>query len=739
MVDGTITWTCEKFPKLRVDNTAYAVGERYFFPNENRFYFECLVAGTIGGAATAPLSSSILLGLQGLGLAPHQTSVANANPISTVGDNTIGVTITGASNANPIVLDTSANHGLTLGQTIYVAGVNGNTAANGTWVVAAIPAANKITLGPSSYSPFQPIGNGAFASSASSFISTAIFQIKAHNAIRSTARVRINNIFATDFTNAAIHVANAASTEGTDGSFTSVHDVQAKFCGVGVYLGGSDTNGCHVSNVYTYWTGGQYGPADTQHSNSLLGNGGHSLYPRSAANYFTSSYSQNGTGRGAYAVNNYGTNMFVGCSTENTLKDLVNFPNSMVGTGASWDTSSSGYLIAPGGQNYYEYNPTGTKPIRGGLVQSGTGSQPVQWFGADEDCGGTAQFGWRYPPPTSQGFANSAGVLSATGWYSFGTGPYYSLDVFAVSGSAATEGKGHWRDYRGHFAGLSSPYFKGTDVFCITSNLIREGSQQLGDRFEIAGTGAVGSWNEYVVITAGYRGIQYAVGGAAYAKAVGTNGNPATTVEPTNGADQVWQFVSGPGTLGAEPSWPTISIGSTFTDASSNVWKYMGPKAKYGLSKGIKDARNSASLLVETAPKFRIDTGVSADSTSLGAWETNRDAKTTTDATANVVIHSYAIPTGGIASISWVVTCIQTAGTGNPTFGKWKVTASYFNNAGTVTVLDAAVVTAGSANTVAGVTAPATNISGTSVQLRVTGVASKTYQWRVRCEVDATS
>lgn len=46
--------------------------------------------------------------------------------------------ITGATNAFPIVLTTSVAHGLTTGETVNISGVTGNTAANGTWVVTVL-------------------------------------------------------------------------------------------------------------------------------------------------------------------------------------------------------------------------------------------------------------------------------------------------------------------------------------------------------------------------------------------------------------------------------------------------------------------------------------------------------------------------------------------------------------------------------------------------------------------------
>lgn len=54
---------------------------------------------------------------------------------------TIDPTITGATNANPIVITVAGTHGLYTGQTVTISGVTGNTAANGTWTVTKKTAA----------------------------------------------------------------------------------------------------------------------------------------------------------------------------------------------------------------------------------------------------------------------------------------------------------------------------------------------------------------------------------------------------------------------------------------------------------------------------------------------------------------------------------------------------------------------------------------------------------------------
>jgi len=76
-------------------------------------------------------------------------------------------TITGATNANPIVI-TSANHGLFTGSIITVSGVVGNTAANGVSQITKIDA--------NSFSLNGKTGNGAYVSGGS-WISTGLEQI----------------------------------------------------------------------------------------------------------------------------------------------------------------------------------------------------------------------------------------------------------------------------------------------------------------------------------------------------------------------------------------------------------------------------------------------------------------------------------------------------------------------------------------------------------------------------------
>lgn len=63
--------------------------------------------------------------------------------------------ITGATNATPIVI-TSANHGLATGMRVTIAGVGGNTAANGDFTITVVDS--------NSFSLTGSVGNGAYTS-----------------------------------------------------------------------------------------------------------------------------------------------------------------------------------------------------------------------------------------------------------------------------------------------------------------------------------------------------------------------------------------------------------------------------------------------------------------------------------------------------------------------------------------------------------------------------------------------
>ena len=64
-------------------------------------------------------------------------------------------TVTDATNATPIVVTCSGSHGFTSGDTVYITGVVGNTATNGTWTI--------LSTGATTFSLNGSAGNGAYS------------------------------------------------------------------------------------------------------------------------------------------------------------------------------------------------------------------------------------------------------------------------------------------------------------------------------------------------------------------------------------------------------------------------------------------------------------------------------------------------------------------------------------------------------------------------------------------------
>ena len=79
---------------------------------------------------------------------PYQGNAANITQFATS-------TISNATNATPIVITTSAAHLYASGDTVVITGVTGNTAANGTFVIAV--------TGSTSFTLTGSVGNGAYA------------------------------------------------------------------------------------------------------------------------------------------------------------------------------------------------------------------------------------------------------------------------------------------------------------------------------------------------------------------------------------------------------------------------------------------------------------------------------------------------------------------------------------------------------------------------------------------------
>lgn len=84
----------------------------------------------------------------------YGTSVATGVPF--LPDPVKPLTVNGATNATPIEITTVEDHELLTGNTVFLAGVEGNTAANGSWVITS--------TGAKTFTLDSSVGNGAYTS-----------------------------------------------------------------------------------------------------------------------------------------------------------------------------------------------------------------------------------------------------------------------------------------------------------------------------------------------------------------------------------------------------------------------------------------------------------------------------------------------------------------------------------------------------------------------------------------------
>lgn len=117
------------------------------------------------------------------------------------------ILITGATNATPIVITVAANSGLKTGDRIAIAGITGNTGANGEWTIEAVTATTFKLLG--------SVGNGTYGGTprvAQVFDQTPL--MKGHSATLQIAGNLVGTVTLTAFESLAEFTANDNSLAG---------------------------------------------------------------------------------------------------------------------------------------------------------------------------------------------------------------------------------------------------------------------------------------------------------------------------------------------------------------------------------------------------------------------------------------------------------------------------------------------------------------------------------------------
>ncbi len=113
------------------------------------------ISGTVGTVTLSQAITKVIVQSNTV-TGDVQVVVANASGAPT---GIVQQVITGATNASPIVITVGTTSGVVTGDTVYVAGIEGNTAANGFWILGTVTGTTAELLGSS--------GNGVYTSGGS--------------------------------------------------------------------------------------------------------------------------------------------------------------------------------------------------------------------------------------------------------------------------------------------------------------------------------------------------------------------------------------------------------------------------------------------------------------------------------------------------------------------------------------------------------------------------------------------
>jgi hypothetical protein len=276
------------------------------------------------------------------------------------------------------------------------------------------------------------------------------------------------------------------SIPASSSDFCVVNGSGAEYCGMGAYLdAGGNSNGISIKDFWPLFIGVGRSIKDTD-----IYGGGYTIYDLGLQDNFQGCYAQDGNGP-AYRTSVQSSATFLACASENGILEngiLKHIPdlfqgNNLIIRRISPGSNPSGHVtvIDPNyGQNINTINTDVTPNVR---ATSGCASSDPAFV--DSHASWESLYNnlhWEYQAhPDKRPYDNF--VVAGKGWWGRAYGPYKNRIFLGESQYPAEEGPGHWRDYWGHFAGLSDPYFLGRDINSITNQEMRGGQQKVGDRF----------------------------------------------------------------------------------------------------------------------------------------------------------------------------------------------------------------------------------------------------------------
>jgi hypothetical protein len=522
---------------------------------DNRYYYECIVAGTTGG--TIPTFRNCYLpdySTDRLSL----TAYHDGQQVRVLGTSTTvywECTVAGTTAGAAPAFDTTPGNTTTDGTVTWTA-----RSATGQWITDG----------------------------------TVVWACKVAPAIHVRAHgvcIRDCN-FEGHFTNAAIHVqSNPVGYPDSNCNQFYFDNLRIRGSGVGIALRGSDTSAgvgiqIDIENIGASWGGEQGGVG--------IWDGGFTGSTWLACGVAAC------TGRG-WIIGRYDYNsgsynplggLLVGCYMESDCDPPVGTGGMVLGGtfGQQWNTAGGtttlGVKGIGQGDNFIaSYDHDGPAHAIGYLGDQGYDTTHASL----NDDNPTASY--------AHGLVYESTGLGRTGWWSWCHGPFIAGRSF--SGLTAAEGRGwDWQphgEFRGGVQGdLTRQYFVAFDTATMRNPRVRKvGEWKVGDRVEIQGDGEVLG---YVVTAAGYRGAAWTALTAVQSTDQISIIEPTVNTHPVSTpGDQVWKCTT-TGTTGAvEPTWPGApTAGVTTQSDGSAVWTFLGDVPEYA-ELNVTDDAGSAS------------------------------------------------------------------------------------------------------------------------------------------------
>jgi hypothetical protein len=565
-----------------------------------------------------------------------------------------------------------------------------------------------------------------------------------------TGNCNFEHLYIDGFTGYAIFVQGDGAVFPLNISdFGYINNVHFFKCGGGITFKGFDAQGWHVTDCEGTITS-VFSSMRTI-KDTTVGAGTHGFYDASLGNTYTGCYYQGDGGVGFYVPVNTGST-FVGCRSESSYKDVIGSSNMFIASnGISGITGTGARIVGGLMSNILAADDTASVKIRsGGERQDGKTSLWFSNTAADYLQQYFNYYGWIYG-----GTATITGNgPTGTGWNSFGfEGPYNAGHrCVGISGPNADGYAGHWRLYSGQFIGTDptggSVYgygtqYRGVDGPSLVWTQIRGGQRLVGDKFAVQSSGAPGTWDEYVVQVAGWRGHHWSPNSNYYGPGIFNGTLPQSIVEPTANArpipaagSKVFRAYSttGNGASGStEPNWDTaVNIGNQVID-NQVTWELVGFTPTYSRSQFIDDP--VYALTPQSRKRWKDTAGTdgytAAPKAKVDSYRLN--VQTTTNAANQILFTTDILSDNSTSVINVTITGKQNGNFAEYVSAKLSGTYGRNNGSGATNIGVNDNVVKGTSNL--GTSAFNLNVNGPIIEARVTPGVNATVDWGVFVEV----